>query len=212
MKRKRSNSCSGSVSSVSDSGLSVSENSSGTSSPLAIAADIQVCDDDEEPHHQQTAASILQMQQQHSGFVHLPPGMHQPHPHDAAAMMHFREMHQQQSWMGLAFSYFNARNPYPQMYQPHHQFHEMRSIPAGFPHPAAQFLDSPPASHHHQLRSDLPRTTSSLHSPTSSVQSGRSDSRSPASVECQSPPASSNLAQPAAKKCSFSISAILGDR
>lgn len=216
LKRKRSNSCGASVSSLEDSGLSGSEHSSGSSSP-ANADDIQVCDDEDETiarsnaylqHQHENHASRIHLQH-HPSYPHLIAGQHHL-PHEAASIMQFRDSMHQQSLMNLAFSYFNQRPPYhPQMY-PHQQFHDIRIMPQTY---QSAPTNIPQSVHHHHPGHSV--TAGSLHSPTSSVRSGRSDSQSPnTSVELPttSPLAASSPSRPPGKKCGFSISAILGDR
>lgn len=221
MKRKRSNSCGASDTSLDDSGLSGSEHSiSGSSSP-ANADDIQVCDDEDETiarsnsylqhqHEHQTSRMHLH---QHLGYPHLIHAQHHPH-HESTSIMQFRDsIHHQQSLMNLAFSYFNQRQPYQHQMYPQHQFHDTRLTPQSFTSPQTTSTPHTPHSAHHEP--GLSVTAGSLHSPTSSVQSGRSDTHSPSSsIELSTtyPLAASSPSKPAAKKCGFSILAILGDR
>lgn len=220
MKRKRSNSCSASVSSLEDSGLSASEHSSGSSSP-ANADDIQVCDDEDEAMARSNSY-IQHQHDQHSSRIHLQHHSNYPHSfagqqhqsNEAASIMQFRDSMHQQSLMNLAFTYFNQRHPYhhQQMYPQQQQFHDIRLMPQSFPPQITNITQSV----HHQPSGHHSVTAGSLHSPTSSVRSGRSDSLSPSSaIELPTTlqlVASSPNKPAVAKKCGFSISAILGDR
>lgn len=219
MKRKRSNSCGASVSSLDDSGLSASEHTSGSSSP-ANTDDIQVCDDEDEAsvvpnsfhHHQHDMHASRLHLQHHSNYPHLIPSQH--HSHESASIMQFRDSMHQQSLMNLAFSYFNHRSPYQHQMYPLHQFNDIGMMSqTSFQSPTTLTSNMPLQNSHQQPQPIV--SAGSLHSPTSSVRSTRSENHSPNStidIPTTSPLAASSPNKPVAKKCGFSISAILGDR
>lgn len=105
-KRRRTNSFNGSIDSIDDCEQSISERSSGTSSPPSTTSeDIRVIDDDEQ-------ARIIQ--------------------HQEMVIQQFRDRIHHPAWMGLAFSYL-SRSAYPSFYpqNPHHDFVAMTSPPHG---------------------------------------------------------------------------------
>lgn len=198
-KRKRSNSFTGSTSSLDDSGLSVSSSCSGTSSPPANNEDdIRVCDDDDETPR----APILP----------LHPHLHHQH-HQEMVLQQFRDS-LQPSWMDLAFSYF-TRGPYqPQFYPGAHQpnpngpFIDLRGIASTMPSPVSPYLATN-LRHFGDQRGAIVSNTgldSSWHSPSSSEHSNQT----PPLPQPAPPNPNDHASKPLHKKCSFSISAILG--
>lgn len=123
-KRRRTNSFNGSIDSIDDCEQSISERSSGTSSPPSTTSeDIRVIDDDDQ-------ARIIQ--------------------HQEVFLQQFRDRIHHPAWMGLAFSYL-SRSAYPSFYpqNPHHDFGAMASPPLQMP----SFLPQTMNEMNHQITS-----------------------------------------------------------
>lgn len=197
-KRKRSNSFTGSTSSLDDSGLSISSSCSGTSSPPANNEDdIRVCDDDDETPR--------------TPMLPLHPHLHHQH-HQEMVLQQFRDS-LQPSWMDLAFSYF-TRGPYPpQFYPGAHQsnsngpFIDLRAIASTMPSPVSPYFANN-VGHFRDQRGTIVSNSgldSSWHSPSSEHSNQTPPLPQPAPLN-----PNEHASKPLHKKCSFSISAILG--
>lgn len=171
-----------------DSGLSFSETSSGTSTP--ITTDIQVCDDEENTN---IVSPVL-----NNKLHDIHPNYHQHHAaatHQEMFLQQFRDS-LQPAWVDFAFSYLNRAVPYLPLY---HQ-----QIPL---QPQIQFFNgscSPSSVYNEQ------QFTQSGGYNTGPYFENVSKQRQPASSNNNSKlSANTNTIKPP-KKCGFTISAILG--
>lgn len=185
-KRIRLESSACSVSSLDDSGLSISETSSGTSSPEAARGDSE---------------DLIKYNDNERSAGH-----HLPH-HEILMQQYNQNLHNMlnpTSWMDLMFPYI-ARNPY----HPHHPQHHMQvfnsyDMQTTYAHAMARppYL-SPCSSSSASVCKESPN-------PDAVIQSQQTPSHTPEkSIDLSTKPTSNNNNNNN-KKCSFTISAILG--
>lgn len=228
-KRKRSNSLTESVSSLDDSGLSVSESCSGTSSPV-----ISTTPEDNRAYHEDNFANGQTEQ--------FPPLMHQYPPQQSLPYSPQEIVFQQfrgclpPPFMNLAFRYMTRGHyPPPSFYSPQMldfptsiyksspSPNQITHVPLYSAHMNMAAETQPPSdiedSYCNRSRSSNSSSHSSLHSPNSeqchrqeevSTPSTTTQSHSSSVSVQQKPQQQQQQQQPPPKKCNFSISSILG--
>lgn len=142
----------------------------------------------------------------------LHPHLHHQH-HQEMVLQQFRDS-LQPSWMDLAFSYF-TRGPYqPQFYPAAHQPHsngpfiDLRAIASTMPSPVSPYFPTNMRHFGDQRGAIVPNCSSGLNYSWHSPSSSESSNQTPPLP--QPTPPNDHDSKPLHKKCSFSISAILG--